>query len=81
MAAGEDGRLRVGRTFAPLRDLASAPGWLQLAVILAVAAVLGLLALVAGLPAQLSPLVIGGCLALMTALVAGSPVDDDPRDE
>jgi hypothetical protein len=81
MAAGEDGRLRVGRSFAPLRDLSSAPGWLQLAVMLAVAGGLGLVALLAGLPARLTPLVIGGCLALLTALVTGSPVDDDPRDE
>ena len=75
MAAGEDGRLRVGRTFA------AAPGWLRLAVILAVAALLGVVALLAGLPAQLAPLVIGGVLALMTALVTGFVADDDRSDE
>jgi hypothetical protein len=71
MAAGEDGRLQVGRTFA------AAPGWLRLAVILAVAALLGVVALLAGLPAQLAPLVIGGVLALMTALVTGFVADED----
>jgi|1186.fasta_scaffold580730_2 hypothetical protein len=81
MTAGEDGRLRVGRSFAPLRDLSCAPGWLQLAVTLALGGGLGFVALAAGLPARLAPLVIGGCLALLTALVTGSPVDDEPRDE
>ena len=71
MAAGEDGRLQVGRTFA------TAPGWLRLAAILAAAALLGVVALLAGLPAQLAPLVIGGGLALMTALVTGFVADDD----
>src|SRR4051794_13405284 len=77
MAAGEDGRLQVGRSFA----LSALPGWLQLAATLAIAGGLGLVALLAGVPGRLTPLVIGGCLALLTALVAGSPVDDEPRDE
>lgn len=81
MAAGEDGRLQVGRTFAPLRDLAARPGWLQLLVIVAVSAALGLIAHFAGVPDRLIPLVIGGCLALLTALVTGVSLDDDPRDE
>ena len=75
MAAGEDGRLQVGRT---RRDHS---GWLQLAFVLAVAGVLGLIAHLAGFPDRLTPLVIGGCLALLTALVTGSPANDDPRDE
>ena len=81
MAAGDDGRLRVGRTFAPLRDLAARPGWLQLLVILTVAAALGLIAHFAGVPGRLTPIVIGGCLALLTALITGHPIDDDPRDD
>jgi hypothetical protein len=78
MAAGEDGRLRVGRT---RRTFGVHSGWLQLAVILSVAAALGLIAHFAGIPDRLTPLVIGGCLALLTALVTGPPLDDDPRDE
>jgi len=81
MAAGEDGRLQVGRTFAPLRDLAARPGWLQLLVIIVVAAVHGFIAHFAGVPGRLTPLVIGGCLALLTALVTGVSLDDDARDE
>jgi hypothetical protein len=81
MAAGENGRLQAGRTFAPVRDLASRPGWLQLLVILVVAAALGFIAHFAGVPDRLTPLVIGGCLALLTALVTGVSVDDDARDE
>ena len=77
MAAGEDGRLRVGRAF----GLSALPGWLQLAVILVIAGALGLLANLAGVPGRLTPLVIGGCLALLTALVTGSPVNDKPHDE
>jgi hypothetical protein len=78
MAAGEDGRLRVGRS---RRVLGAQSGWLQLALILSVAAALGLIAHFAGIPGRLTPLVIGGCLALLTALVTGPPLDDDPRDE
>ena len=81
MAAGENGRLQVGRAFAPLRDLAARPGWLQLLVILVVAAALGFIAHFAGVPGRLTPLVIGGCLALLTALVTGVSLDDDARDE
>ena len=77
MAAGEDGRLRVGRA---RRGLGHS-GWLQLALILAAAAALGFIAHFAGVPERLTPLVIGGCLALLTALVTGPPVDDEPRDE
>jgi uncharacterized membrane protein YgaE (UPF0421/DUF939 family) len=78
MAAGEDGRLRVGRS---RRTLGRRSGWLQLAAILAVAAALGAIAHFAGVPGRLTPLVVGGCLALLTALVAGPPLDDDRRDE
>ena len=78
MAAGEDGRLRVGRT---RRLIGAHSGWLQLALILSVAAALGLIAHFAGIPDRLTPLVIGGCLALLTALVTGPPLDDDPRDD
>ena len=79
MAAGEQhGRLRVGRS---RRALGAHSGWPQLALILAVAAALGLIAHFAGVPVRLTPLVIGGCLALLTALVWGPPLDDDPRDE
>ena len=78
MAAGEDGRLRVGRS---RRPLGGHSGWLQLGVIVAVAAALGLIAHFAGVPGRLTPLVIGGCLALLTALVTGPPLDDEPRDD
>jgi hypothetical protein len=78
MAAGEDGRLRVGRS---RRVFGVHSGWLQLAVIVAAAAAVGLIAHFAGLPERLTPLVIGGCLALLTALVTRPPLDDDPRDE
>jgi hypothetical protein len=71
MAAGEDGRLQVGRTW---RDRS---GWLQLVFVLAVAGAIGVVAHLAGLPDRLTPLVIGGCLALLTALVTGSPAHDD----
>ena len=81
MAAGDDGRWQVGRTFAPVRDLAARPGWLQLLVILSVAAALGFIAHFAGIPGRLTPLVIGGCLALLTALVTGVSLDDEPRDD
>jgi hypothetical protein len=81
MAAGDNGRLQVGRTFAPLRDLAARPGWLQLLVILAAAAALGLIAHFAGVPGRLSPLVIGGGLALLTALVTGVSLEDDSRED
>jgi hypothetical protein len=78
MAAGEHSRLRVGQA---RRGLGVHSGWLQLALILASAAALGFIAHFAGIPARLTPLVIGGGLALLTALVTGPPLDDDPRDE
>jgi hypothetical protein len=42
-------------------------------VIVAVAAAIVLIAHVAGVPGRWAPLVIGGALGLMTALVAGAP--------
>ena len=78
MAAGQDSRLRAGQA---RRGLVLHSGWLQLAVIVALAAAVGFIAHFAGLPERLTPLVIGGCLALLTALVTGPPLDDDPRDE
>jgi hypothetical protein len=80
MAADEDGRLRVRRTHLPLRAAARS-GRLQLLIILAVAGGLGVIAHIAGVPGRLTPLVVGGCLALLTALVTGFPVDADPRDK
>ena len=77
MAAGVDGRPRVGRSLTAVRDIASLPGWLQLAVTLAVAGMLVLIAHFAGVPGRWAPLVIGGALGLMTALVAGAPRRDD----
>ncbi|HEX6026825.1 MAG TPA: hypothetical protein VFZ00_32810 [Solirubrobacter sp.] len=56
-----------------VRDIASLPGWLQLAVTLSVAGVIMLIAHFAGVPGRWAPLVIGGALGLMTALVAGAP--------
>jgi hypothetical protein len=81
LAAGDDGRWRNGRRLGSLRDRATRSGWLQLLAIVAVAAALGCIAHFAGIPGRLTPLVIGGCLALLTALVTGSPVKDEPRDE
>jgi hypothetical protein len=80
MAAGEDSRLRVGRTSTPLRGAARS-GRLQLLAILTVAGALGVIAHFAGVPGRLTPLVIGGCLALLTALFTGLPIDDDHRDK
>jgi hypothetical protein len=60
-----------------VRDIASLPGWLQLAVTVAVAGVIMLIAHFAGVPGHWAPLVIGGALGLMTALVAGAPRRDD----
>ena len=73
MAAGVHGRARIGRSLHVARDVASLPGWLQLVVTFAVAGVLVLIAHVAGVPGHWAPLVIGGALGLMTALVAGAP--------
>jgi hypothetical protein len=60
-----------------VRDLASLPGWMQLFVIVAVAAALVLVAHVAGVPGRWAPLVMGGALGLLTALVAGAPRRED----
>ena len=73
MAAGVHGRARINRSLIALRDIASLPGWLQLLVTLAVAGVIVMIAHFAGVPGRWAPLVIGGALGLMTALVAGAP--------
>ena len=73
MAAGVHGRARVGRSLIAVRDVASLPGWMQLLVTLAVAGLIVLIAHFAGVPGRWAPLVIGGALGLMTALVAGAP--------
>ena len=77
MAAGVHGRARIGRSLDAARDVASLPGWLQLVVTLAVAGALVLIAHLAGVPGHWAPLVIGGALGLMTALVAGAPGRED----
>jgi hypothetical protein len=77
MAAGVHGRARIGRSLNFARDVASLPGWLQLVVTLAVAAAIVLVAHLAGVPGRWAPLVIGGALGLMTALVAGAPRRED----
>ena len=73
MAAGVHGRAH-GRS---LTDIASLPGWLQLFVTIAVAGVIMAIAHFAGVPGRWAPLVIGGALGLMTALVAGAPRRDE----
>jgi hypothetical protein len=73
MAAGVHGRARIGRSLNAARDVASLPGWVQLIITVTVAAALVLIAHVAGVPGRWAPLVIGGALGLMTALVAGAP--------
>ena len=73
MAAGVHGRTRVGRSLIAFRDIASLPGWMQLLVTLAVAGLIVLIAHFAGVPGAFAPLVFGGALGLMTALVAGAP--------
>jgi hypothetical protein len=77
MAAGVHGRARIGRSLSAVRDVASLPGWLQMFMIVAVAAALVLVAHIAGVPGRWAPLVIGGALGLMTALVAGAPRRED----
>ena len=52
-------------------------GLVQLLVTLAVAGVIVLIAHFAGVPGRWAPLVIGGALGLMTALVAGAPRRED----
>lgn len=68
---------RMGRSLSVARDVASLPGWLQLVVTLAVAGAITLIAHLAGVPGHWAPLVIGGALGLMTALVAGAPRRED----
>jgi hypothetical protein len=63
----------MGRSLTLARDLASLPGWLQLLVTLAVAGTIVLIASVVGVPGRWVPLVLGGALGLMFALVAGAP--------
>ena len=77
MAAGVHGRAHIGRSLTAVRDVASLPGWLQMFVIVAVAAAIVLIAHIAGVPGRWAPLVIGGALGLMTALVAGAPRRED----
>jgi hypothetical protein len=77
MAAGVHGRTRIGRTLSAARDIASLPGWVQLFVIIAVAVGVVLIAHLAGVPGRWAPLVMGGALGLMTALVAGAPRRED----
>ena len=77
MAASVHGRARIGRSLHAARDVASLPGWVQLLVTLAVAAALVLIAHLAGVPGRWAPLVLGGALGLMTALVAGAPRRED----
>jgi hypothetical protein len=69
MAAGVHGRANRS-----VRDIASLPGWLQLLITLATAALVALVVLVAGIGAQYTPLLVGGTLA---ALVAGAPRRDE----
>jgi hypothetical protein len=52
-------------------------GWKQLGVALAIAGVLVVIIRLAGVPGAWAPLVIGGALGLMTALVAGAPGRDE----
>ena len=47
MAAGVHGRARIGRSLSAARDVASLPGWVQLFVVVAVAAAIVLVALAA----------------------------------
>lgn len=77
MAAGVHGRARVGRSLTAVRDIASLPGWVQLAVTVTVAGLIMLIAHLAGVPGRWAPMVIGGALGLMTALVAGAPRRED----
>ena len=77
MAAGVHGRERIGRSLSAARDVASLPGWIQLFVIVAVAAAIVLIAHIAGVPGRWAPMVLGGALGLMTALVAGAPRRED----
>jgi len=73
MAAGVHGRAHIGRSL----RIAALPGWAQLVATLAVAGVIVLIAHFAGVPGRWAPLVIGGALGLMTALVSGETRRDD----
>jgi hypothetical protein len=50
---------------------------MQLFVVVAVAAAIVLIAHLAGVPGRWAPLVMGGALGLMMALVAGAPRRED----
>jgi hypothetical protein len=62
---------------AAARDVAALPGWAQLVMTLLVSATIVLIAHFAGIPGRWAPLVFGGALGLMTALVAGAPSRED----
>jgi hypothetical protein len=81
MAAGEQGRSQIGRSWRSAGDLSALPGWALLGVALGVTALLCIGAHFAGVPDRWAPLVIGGGLGLMAALVTGAPVEDERRDE
>ncbi|RKQ91155.1 hypothetical protein C8N24_0975 [Solirubrobacter pauli] len=57
--------------------MAALSGWKQFVVALAIAGVLVVIIRLAGVPGAWAPLVIGGALGLMTALVAGAPRRED----
>ena len=77
MAAGVHGRARIGRSLTAVRDVASLPGLAAAGRHVAVAGAIVLIAHFAGVPGRWAPLVIGGALGLMTALVAGAPRRED----
>lgn len=81
MAAGEHSRSQVGRSRRGAGDRIALPGWALLLVALSATALLCLVAHVAGVPDRWVPLVIGGGLGLMTAVVTGGPSGDKTRDE
>jgi hypothetical protein len=66
MNAGDGERARAGHLLAP--------GWV---LALGVAVVLCVVAHFAGVPGRWAPLVVGGGLGLLTALVTGAPRRDD----
>jgi hypothetical protein len=77
MAADEQGRVLVERSPHTATGGLSLPGWLQLLLAVASAAALCAIAHFAGAPGAWTPLVFGGGLGLMAALVTGSPGRDD----
>jgi hypothetical protein len=77
MAADVHGRARIGRSLIAIRDIALLPGWLQVLVTLAVAGVIMVIAHLAGVPGAFAPLIFGGALGLMTAVVTGAPQRED----